>query len=341
MAELKYKVIPKGAADGRVPINLIFIDKADVSRAGLLMKEACEIVGKDFYDAASIDVIDTSAITVSSDGIVADCAVAAFASLDRGVIEREFGFIGVSEIPYSRTLLDEEPHMKQWDALHSGKRLYRGPSPEDMLPRAAFNETQTMSGRIANNNTGSEVMDVVEMTEILLPIFGMLEIMRDGEVEIGIAGPEISVGIGMVVRERRGRIFGWAYGAGMTAHASGRFAKTVKSDYPIVVCPKATLARKIIEALEIGMVPGRDISSSPANLCVAKAMGYPIDLDHITANAWEELESIDLPRSFFEEERQTLTKEETIAKANQIIPGLLDSKRYKVTDISQIRYAKY
>ena len=341
MGELRYKVIPKGAADGQVPLNLIFIDKADVSKAGLLMKEACEIVGKDFYDAAAIDVIDTDAITVSSDGIVADCAVTAFASMDRGYIDPEYGFIGVSEIPYSRKLLDEEPHMKQWDLLHSGKRLHRGPSPADMLPRAAFNETQTISGRIANNNTGSEMMDVVDMTEILCPVFGTLEIMHDGEVEIGIAGPVISVGIGMVVRERQGRIFGWAYGAGMTAHASGEFAKTVKSDYPAIVCTKPTLAKKIIEALEIGMVPGKDISCSPANLCVAHALGYPIALDNIAANAWVELESIGLPRSVFEEKREPLTKEEVIAQADQIIPGLVNGKRYKVADISEIRVAKF
>jgi hypothetical protein len=341
MAELKYKVLPKGAADGRIPINLIYIDKADVARAGILMKDACTIVAKDFHDAASIDVIDTSAITVTSDGIVADCAVVAFASVDNGKIDREFGFIGVSEIPYTRKLIEEEPHMRQWDLLHSGKRLYRGPSYEDMIPRAAFNETQTYTGRIANNNTGSEVMDVIDMTEILTPIFGLQQIMADGEVTIGVAGPEISVGIGMVVRERQGRIFNWAYGAGMTAHASGIFAKTVKSDYAAIMAPKPVLAQKIIEALEIGMIPGRDISCSPANLCVAKALGYPIDLGNIAENAWVELESIGITRAWLEQESEKLTKEQVLADADRIIPGIVDPKTYKVSDISVIRYASY
>ena len=341
MAELKYKVLPKGAAEGRIPINLIYIDKADVAKAGILMKEACTIVAKDFHDAASIDVIDTSAITVTSDGIVADCAVVAFASVDNGKIDREFGFIGVSEIPYTRKLIEEEPHMRQWDLLHSGKRLYRGPSYEDMIPRAAFNETQTYTGRIANNNTGSEVMDVIDMTEILTPIFGLQEIMQDGEVTIGVAGPEISVGIGMVVRERQGRIFNWAYGAGKTAHASGVFAKTVKSDYPAIMAPKPVLAKKILEALDIGMVPGRDIACSPAILCVAKAGGYPIDLENIEDKAWVELESIGIDRAFLEAETQPISREQILADADRIIPGIVDPKTFKVADISEIRYAHY
>lgn len=341
MAELRYKVIPKGAAEGRVPLNLIFIDKADVTKAGMLMKDACSIVAKDFKEPASIDVIDMNAVSVSSDGIMADCAVSAFASADVGKVDPEFGFIGVSEIPYSQKLLNEEPHMKQWDLLHNGKRLYRGPSFEDMLPRASFNETQTVTGRIANNNTGSEVFDVVDMTEILTPIFGMKEIMNDGEVVIGVAGPEVSIGIGMVVRERQGRIFNWAYGAGMTAHASAQYAKTVKSDYPAIVATKSTMAERIIEALEIGLVPGRDIGCSPANLCVAKALGYPIDLDNIAANAWVELESVGISRAWLEEKSEPMTREQVIAQADSIIPGLIDPKKFKVSDISEIRYATY
>ena len=78
------------------------------------------------------------------------------------------------------------------------------------------NETQTITGRIANNNTGSEMMNMVDMTEVLVPAYGALEIMRDGEVLIGVAGPEISVGIGMVVYENYGRIFNRSYGAGKT-----------------------------------------------------------------------------------------------------------------------------
>ena len=89
-----------------------------------------------------------------------------------------------------------------------------------------------------NNNTGSEMMNLVDMTEILVTFLGQIEIMRGGEILVGLAGPEISVGIGMVVRERRGRIFGWNYGPGKTAHRSGIYAKTVKCDYPVICACK-------------------------------------------------------------------------------------------------------
>ena len=46
MATLKYKLIPAGAAEGRVPINLIFIDKKDVVANGLTYREACEVMAK-------------------------------------------------------------------------------------------------------------------------------------------------------------------------------------------------------------------------------------------------------------------------------------------------------
>ena len=98
-----------------------------------------------------------------------------------------------------------------------------------MCIRDRNNENMTMSGRIANNNCGSEVMNMVEMTEILAPFFGQVELMKGGEVIIGVAGPEVSVGIGMVVSERHGRIFGGdnlgSYKAGMSAHNSGVYAK--------------------------------------------------------------------------------------------------------------------
>ena len=236
MATLKYKLIPAGAAEGRVPINLIFIDKKDVVAAGLTYRQACEVVAKNFKEPAAIDILDMDAITVTSDGIVVDYAIVAFASIDYGMINRDFGYLGVTPQAYSEKLLSEEPHMKQWDAIdaYRGKQLFRGPNFEDRWPRVPHNETQTITGRIANNNTGSEMMNVIDMTEVLVPAYGALEVMKDGEVLIGVAGPEISVGIGMVVFETYGRIFNRSYGAGKTAHNSGEYAKTVKSDYPAI-----------------------------------------------------------------------------------------------------------
>ena len=175
----------------------------------------------------------------------------------------------------------------QWDAIpaYSGKQLFRGPNFEDRWPRVPHNETQTITSRIANNNTGSEMMNVVDMTEVLVPAYGALEIMRDGEVLIGVAGPEISVGIGMVVYENYGRIFNRSYGAGKTAHNSGEYAKTVKSDYPAIAGRKSTLMEYTLRALEIGLVPGKDLGCSPAVLAIARAGGFPIAYDNIEKRA--------------------------------------------------------
>lgn len=342
MSELKYKLIPKGAAEGRVPINLIFIDKKDVLAAGLTYREACNVIAKNFKEPAAIDIMDMDAITVTSDGIVVDYAVVAFASIDYGMINRDFGYLGISERPYSEKLLEEEPHMKQWNAIPSyrGKQLFRGPNFEDRLPRVAHNETQTITGRIANNNTGSEFMNVIDMTEILVPAYGALEIMRDGEVLIGLAGPEISVGIGMVVFETYGRIFNRSYGAGLTAHNSGEYAKTVKSDYPAIAGRKKTLAEYTMRALEIGLVPGKDLGCSPAVLSIAKAIGAPIAFDKIEERAWIELESVGIKRSWLESPSEKLSHEEVLAHADEIVPGISDGKLFKVSDICKVCFAQ-
>lgn len=339
MGKLKYRVVPAGAAEGRIPINLLFVDKRDVDVENLSLREACELVAKDFKAPAAIDIIDMGAVTVTSDGIMADCAVVAFASCDHGMINAEVGFCGVSERCYSRQLVEEEPHLRQWNLNYPGRRLYRGPTPEDKAPRTKMNENQTITGRIANNNTGSEMMDCVDMTEILTPVYGILQIMHgDGEVLIGPAGPEFSVGIGMVVREHCGRIFDWSYGAGQTAHASGIYAKTVKCDYPAIAGTKAVLAEYVLRAISVGMVVGRDIASSPANLCIAKALGSPIDFDHIAENAWVELDSLGITKEWLQEPCQKRSPEEIIAHADEIVPGLEEAKAFKVADITEDRY---
>ena len=202
----------------------------------------------------------------------------------------------------------------------------------------------TMTGRITNNNCGSEVMNMVEMTEILAPYFGIHEIMTGGEVIIGIAGPVVSVGIGMVVSERHGRIFGGknlgSYRAGMSAHNSGKYAKTVKQDYPAIAAPKSVLAEHTLRAFDIGLIAGRHIGCSPAVLCLAKAYGKPIDLDNITSRAWIELESVGITREKLEAPSKPMTREEVIAHADEIIPGMDGAKKYAVSDICEIRYVE-
>lgn len=334
MAELKYKLIPKGAAEGRVPVSMIFVDKKYITSIGLSYRQACEIIAKSYNGPASIDIIDMDAVTVSSDGIMLDFAVVAIASCDYGLINKDVGFMEISEMPYSQKLLDEEPHMKQWDLLHPGKRLYRGPNRNDKFPRNALDETETITGRIANNNTGSEVLDVVNMEEILIMAPGIFQIMKnEGEVLIGIAGPEVSVGIGMIVFETDGRIFNRAYGAGQTGHNSGIYAKTVKSDYPAITAVKKDFASYVIDALDIGLVPGKDLGCSPAILAIAKAMGYTIDYDNISERAWIELDSIGITRQYLETPNKILTREELLKKADDIVPGMSDGKKFAVASI--------
>lgn len=335
MATLKYRLIKKGAAEGRVPLNLIFVDKRDVQANGLTYRQACEILAKNFNEPAAVDIIDMDAITVSSDGIIADYAVVAFASIDYNMINKDFGFLSVTEQNYSEKLLQEEPHMKQWDMIpeNAGKQLFRGPNFQDRYPRVPHNETQTITGRIANNNTGSEMMDCIAMTEILVPAFGCYEIMTDGEVVIGKAGPEISVGIGMVVFETYGRIFNRSYGAGLTAHNSGEYAKTVKSDYPVIAARKSTLAKYVLKALDLGLVVGRDLGCSPVNLAIARAGGYAIDYDNIEERAWVELNSVGITKEWLQEKVDPMTPDQIIANADDILPGLSDGKKFKVSDI--------
>ena len=157
------RLLPAGAADGMVPFHLIYIDKKDIDAAGLTYLEACQKLADEYKDTCgAVDIVDTNAVTVSSDGIMGDAAVVAFASIDHGKINQDFGFINVSEYPYYPGIIEDEPHMTQWNSdYYAGKRLYRGPNTQDRGYRNPHNENMTMTGRIANNNTGSEMMNMV------------------------------------------------------------------------------------------------------------------------------------------------------------------------------------
>jgi len=346
MSKFRYRIIPQGAADGIVPLNLVYIDKKDIDAAGISAFDACKAVGKALGDdCAAVNVMDMDAITVTSDGIVADGAVVALAAVDHAMMNKVFGFMNVSEITYSDKVIKDEPHMKQWlEDCYKGRKLFRGPNTQDRGERSSHNENMSMTGRIVNNNTGSETMNVVDMTEILIPFFGQYEIMTGGEVLIGIAGPVVSVGIGMVVSERHGRIFGsdnlGSYRAGMTAHNSGVFAKTVKQDYPVIASKKSVLAEYTLRALDIGLVPGKDIGSSPAVLSLAKAYGKPIAFDNITERAWIELESVGITRQWLKEAVKPMSRSEIIAHADEIIPGVENGKVYKVSDLVEFKEAE-
>ncbi len=339
--ELKYKLLPAGSFDNQLPIDLIFVDAKDVHAAGIDYLDACHAIAKDFGGSAAVDILDMDAMTVTSDGICAPGAIVAFAAIDHHILNTDYGYIPVSELPHDHDLIAQEPHMKQWDVLYPGRRLYRGPSTKDRGAHASHNENQANTGRISNNNTGTEMFDMITMEEVITPFFGLRQIMKGEQVLVGRSGPEISVGIGMIVRERQGRIFNNTYGAGMTAHRSGEYAKTVKSFMTAVVAPKPVHAEYVLRALEIGMVPGRDIACSPANLCLAYATGHEIDLDNITKDAWIELESVGLPRSKFEAKPEKIyTREEAIANADQILPGIVNGKIYESSDYLQEFWAQ-
>ena len=196
-----------------------------------------------------------------------------------------------------------------------------------------------ITGRASNNNSATEMMNIVTMEEILLPVLGQFEIMRDGKVLLGMTGEVISVGIGMVVPEQYGRIVPKCqYRCGDTAHGSGEYAKTLKKHIPIICAAKPVLAKYIIQALECGMVPGRTIGGSPAVLTVAKYLHKEIDFDNITEKAYEELASVGFTKEWLHTELPQLTPEEIIARADELIPGCEDYTEYNAADLVQVKY---
>jgi len=148
-----------------------------------------------------------------------------------------------------------------------------------------------------------------------------------------VTGGVISVGIGMTVAEKFGRVFPTRqFSAGETAHNCGAYAKTLKAGIPCIVAPKSVLAKHIIDVLEFGLVPGRELGCSPAVLCVAHALGAKIDLENISPRAWLELESVGLAESQFAQPGPGLTRDEIIDRADEIIPGLVEPRRVRSTE---------
>jgi hypothetical protein len=191
-----------------------------------------------------------------------------------------------------------------------------------------------MTGRAVNNNSATEMMNVVTMHEILLPILGQLQLMRGGEVLFGPTGEHISVGIGMTVAEKFGRVFPFRqFRAGDTAHGSGAYARNLKDRIPCIVSPKEVLARHIVRALRLGMVPGAHLGCSPAVLAGAKAMGCRIAKEEITDRALEELAGVGFGRDFLAGETAPITGEELIERADEIIPGAVDTRRIPAEEL--------
>ncbi len=341
MSQLKYRFIPEGKFHNIVaPVSIALIDYEDVLACGITCREACERVAAQHEGPVAINIWDLkTAVTTTSDGIMIDGSIVAMAASDYGKINNEFGYAEMLEIPWgsdeAKKLISEEPHLRQWVENYPGRRLLMHPKKLNLPVHQA-----TITGRAGNNNSATEIMHYITMLELLMPLAGQLEMMRDGSVALGKTGGIISVGIGMVVAEEYGRIVPHRqFPTGDTAHGSGQYAQTLKAHIPIIAADKCVLAKYIIRALEIGMVPGRDIGSSPAVVSVARHLGTPVAGDRITDRAYDELESVGFTREWVNGSAEKMTAEEIIANARDIIPGIDGPEYHHAADILAVKYA--
>jgi len=258
MAVINVRVIKAGAGPrNEVPLNIAFVDKKDIIAANVSDEVVIHAIAKEINGPTGINIFDMDAVTTTSDGIMVEGAIVKMAAADMGKVHKEFGILEMEYMEVTDELIAEEPHMLQWKKSFEGRKLFRGPNPNKKLIPV---HNAVMTGRAVNNNSATEMMNVITMEEILLPILGQLEIMKDGKILIGSTGEVISVGIGMTVAEKYGRVFPTRqFKAGETAHGSGEFAKTLKKHIPIIAASKSVLAGYILKALKIGMIPGLHI----------------------------------------------------------------------------------
>ena len=336
MAKLLCRVIPEGERCGIwVPLTIVYLDKREIEAAGVTIDRAIDQVAASIPGPAGINVFDMDAVTTTSDGVVIEGAIIRMAASDGGRINPDFGRLSMAEILLTDEMLREEPHLIQWEKRFPGRRMFRGPDPKTKIIPV---HNVVITGRASNNNSATEMMNIVTMEEIILPILGQLTCMKGGDLLVGMVGEVISVGIGMTVAEQYGRVFpSRQFKPGETAHGSGAYAKTLKKNIPCVVCDKAVLADNTIAALECGCVPAKEIGCSPAVLSIARAMGFPMALDRITEGAWEELESIGITRAWLEEHPEPMTREEVIAHADTLIPGVERARKIHSSELLEMR----
>lgn len=336
MIQLRYKLLSENSVRGFVPLSLAIVDYKDIQQCGLSMPQACQVVADQVNGPLAINIIDLDAVTTTSDGIMVPSAIRAMAASDRGKIHPEFGYISMAEIEHTEEIIKKEPHLRQWDINYPGRRLFRGP---DVADKPVPVHNVVITGRACNNNSGTEMMHLVTMGEILMPYISQHVIASgEGRLLSGISGEIISVGIGMTTAEKFGRVFStYRYRAGDTAHGSGDQAKTLKRDIPCIVADKATHAGFVIAALTAGMIPGWDIGCSPVNLSIARAMHLPMDLENITPRAWLELESVGLSREYLESSTPCLSAAEVIQHADAILPGVDDIQLHEVDEIVEVK----
>lgn len=328
---MRYKIIHEGKIDDKViPVNVIFIDKKEIEAAGISDDEAIRKIGKEYEEPTAINIFDMDAVTTTSDGIVAEGAIIKMGAADRGRVNPDFGILPMAEIEYSEQRIKDEPHLKQWKELFYGRKLFRGPDPKKKLIPV---HNVVITGRASNNNSATEMMNIVTMDELIFPILGQLSCVTGKDVLVGNTGQVISVGIGMTVAEEFGRVFPHPqFYAGDTAHGSGDKAKTLKEHIPCIVCDKKYIAELTVRAIEVGCVPARDIGCSPVVLSVARALGSEIDFGRITEKAQAELDSVGCTRAWMQE-KLDLTAAEVIARADELLPGVESAHKHKAADI--------
>lgn len=332
MSSIEVKLIKAGSGpNNELPLNIVFIDKKDIIASNISDEDLIHKIAKEINGPTGINIFDMDAVTTTSDGIMIEGAVVKMAAADMGTVHKEFGILEMEEMEVTDELIEEEPHLKQWKENYKGRKMFRGPNPAKKLIPV---HNVVMTGRAVNNNSATEMMNAVTMEEILLPISGQLSIMRDGKILIGSTGQVISVGIGMTVAEKYGRVFPTRqFKAGETAHGSGEYAKTLKEDIPIIAASKDILAQNILKALKVGMIPGLHIGCSPAVLAVAKAYGSEIAYDNISEEALVELKSVGVTIDDLKKKTDTLSEEEIIKQADSIIPGIVNPTLYSADEL--------
>lgn len=331
MSKLKARVVPEGNIGGLYnPLTLILLDTDDVKAAGLDYEKAIKAAAGYTDGPCGIDIYDKNTITTTSDGLLVECGMVAIGASDQGMVNAKYGWYPMYEEPYSEELVKEEPNLKAWKALYPGYRLVKGPDPKyKKLPV----HNAVMTGRACNNNSASEIMNLITMKEMLFPFLGLRSLFEGKDVRVGHAGPVFSVSIGMMFPEQYGRIsYFRTCEAGDTLHNSGEMAQTLKKELPCVTCTKKMFAEYIVKHLNCGLVPGRDCSCAPSIVTVACCLGREVAWDRITDRAWLELNSVGFTRAYFDA-LPRLTEEEVIARADELIPGMEDAITVKAAEV--------
>ena len=331
--KITIRLLPKGRGPKHgAPVNIAYIDVNEFKKLNLNIDEGLQIIAKRLNYPLAINVFDMdNAFTTTSDGLCVEGAIITFAAADMGKIHPEFGRLFCKERELKPEMFVREPHLRMGYEKFSHKKLYIGPDPAKKLVPL---HNVAISGRVINNNSGTEVMDCVTMEEMLIPILGQLQIMKDQDILWGITGKYISVGIGCTIVEDYSRSQPFMKcKPGDTAHNSGMYAQTLKAKLPCIVAPKDILARYILDALDFGLRPAKELGCSPAVLYVAAYYGVDLNIQNITPAARMELEALGIDLEKLSEKVPNLSREEIIAQADKIIPGVENSERIPSTEV--------